>query len=77
MCILTEKNKIIVQTTYPVVENEVKTVTKSLKGIDKIPEYLVEQYIHYVKKPQVHILNASYNQGIFPHQMEIAKVRTL
>jgi len=46
-----------------------------LKGFNKIPEFLVKQHTHYIKKPQVHVLNASYNYGIFPDKMEIAKVR--
>jgi hypothetical protein len=67
---------------YPVTENEVACVTNSLKGnssagFDKIPEFLVNQCTCYLKKTLVHIYNASFQSGIFPDKMKIAKVRPL
>jgi hypothetical protein len=49
---------------YPVTENKVECVTNSLKGnssagFDEISEFLVKQYICYIKKT-VHIYNASF-----------------
>jgi hypothetical protein len=40
---------------YPVAENEVESVTSSLKGnssagFDEIPEFLVKQCVRYLKK---------------------------
>ena len=39
MCILHRKKYIIVQTPCPVIENEIESVTKSMKGFNKIPEF--------------------------------------
>ena len=66
---------------YSINEN-VENVTKSLKsnssaGLDEIPELLIIQCIYYIKKPLVHNFNASFNSGVFPNKMKIAKVRPL
>jgi hypothetical protein len=66
---------------YSITENEVESVTKSLKGnssagLDEIPELLIKQCIKYIKKPLVHNFNASFNLGIFANKMKIAKVKS-
>jgi hypothetical protein len=50
---------------------------KSLAGYDEIPDMIVKQCIHTVKKPLTFIINLSLSSGIFPNQMEIAKVRPI
>jgi hypothetical protein len=67
---------------FPVTENEIQCVAKSLKGkfsagFDDMPEYLVKQCIQHVKKPLVHIYNVSFNSGTFPDRLKIAKVKPL
>jgi hypothetical protein len=47
---------------------------KSLAGFDEIPDIIVKQCIHAVKKPLTFIINLSLSSGIFPSQMKIAKV---
>jgi hypothetical protein len=67
---------------FPATENEIECVTKRLKGkcsagFDEIPEFLVKQCIQNIKKPLAHIYNASFNSGIFPDRLKIAKVKRL
>jgi hypothetical protein len=64
---------------FPVTENEVENVAKGLKkkssaGIDGIPDCIVKQCIQLLKKPLTNIYNASFDSGIFPDQLKIAKV---
>jgi hypothetical protein len=63
----------------PVTEDEIEPVTKILKGkpsagYDEIPEYVVKQCIKYIKKPLVHIYNASLGSGTFPDRLKIENV---
>jgi hypothetical protein len=63
----------------PVTEDEIEWLTKSLKGkpsagYHEIPKYVVKQCIKYIKKPLVHIYNASLWSGTFPDRLKIAKV---
>jgi hypothetical protein len=56
---------------YTVMEEEVVSLTKSLKGKptagdDDIPEMLVKQCMQLIKGPLVHIYSLSLNGGIFP-----------
>jgi hypothetical protein len=58
---------------YPVTEEEVIGLTKSLKGkptagYDDIPESLVKQCTHLIKGPLAHIYNVSLNSGVFPDE---------
>jgi len=67
---------------YPVTEEEVISLTKSLKGKptaghDDIPENLVEQCIQLIKGPLAHIYNLSLNSGFFPDIWKTAKVKPL
>ncbi|PNF20311.1 hypothetical protein B7P43_G13693 [Cryptotermes secundus] len=66
----------------PITEIEIERVIKSLRGkpsagFDEIPEYLAKRCSQYIKKPLVHIFNASLKSGVFPDKMKIAKVRPL
>lgn len=61
-------------------ENEVKCVTKNLKGkfsagSDEIPE--VKQCINHSKKLLTHIYNTSHKSSIFPGRLEIDEVKPL
>jgi hypothetical protein len=38
-----------------------------------MPEFLVKEYIQYIKKPLLFIFNVSINQGISPGLIKIAK----
>jgi len=56
---------------HPVTEEEVISLTKSLKGkpsagYDDIPERLVKQCIHLIKGSLAHIYNVSLNSRCFP-----------
>jgi hypothetical protein len=67
---------------YPVTEEEVIGLTKSLKGKptagdDDIPENLVKQHVQLNKGPLTHIYNLSLNSGVFPDTWNTAKVKPL
>ena len=67
---------------YPVTEEEVISLTKSLKGKptagdDDIPETLVKQYMQLIKGPLAHIYNLSLNSGFFPDIWKTTKVKPL
>jgi len=67
---------------YPVTEDELNQVVSNLKGksatgFDQIPELLVKEYIHSIKKPLIFTFNVSINQGIFPDLIRIAKIRPI
>jgi len=58
---------------YPVNEEEVISLTKSLKGkptagYDVIPESLAKQCIQLIKGPFAHIYNVLLNSGVFPDE---------
>jgi hypothetical protein len=76
------KNQTNTMFWLPITEMEIESVVKSLKGkysagFDEIPEFLTKRCLHYIKKPLVHIFNASLNSGVFPEKMKIAKIRPL
>jgi hypothetical protein len=50
---------------------------ESSAGYDEIPDMILKQCIHTVKKPLTFIINLSLSSGIFPNQMKIAKVRPI
>jgi hypothetical protein len=63
----------------PATEEEVLQIAKKLKmkssaGYVEIPDMIIKQCIHTVKKPLTFIVNLSLSSGIFPNQMKIAKV---
>ena len=67
---------------YPVTEEEVNDLAKSLKGKptsgnDDIPENLVKQCIHLIKRPLTHIYNISLISGVLPVVWKTAKVKPL
>ena len=67
---------------YPVTEEEVISLTKSLKwkpisGDNNIRENLVKQCIHLIKEPLTHIYNLSLISGVFSVSWKTAKGRPL
>jgi hypothetical protein len=67
---------------YPVTEEEVISLTKSLKGkptagFDDIPEGAVKQCIQLIKGPLAQIYNGSLNSVVFPDEWKTAKVKPL
>ena len=67
---------------YPVTEIEMERVIKSLKncssaGFDEIHMSVVKQCLGYFTKPLVHIYNVSFQTGIFPDMMKLAKIKPL
>jgi hypothetical protein len=59
-------------------ESEIRSLRrKPSAGFDEIPEYLAKGCSHYIKKPLVHVFNASLKSGVFPDKMKIAKVKLL
>jgi hypothetical protein len=56
-------------------EKVVKFTRKTLCRL--IPEYLAKRCLYYIKKPLVHIFNASLKSGVFLEKMKIAKLRPL
>jgi len=66
----------------PVTEKEMERVIVSLNkkasaGCDEIPMLVLKQCRDYIVKPLVHICNLSFQRGIFPDQMKIAKIKPL
>jgi hypothetical protein len=64
---------------YPVTEEEVISLTKSLKGkptadYNNIPESLVKQCIQLIKWPLARIYNVSLSSGVFPDEWKTAEV---
>jgi len=67
---------------YPVTEEEVIDLIKSLKGKptsgdDDIPENLVKQCMYLIKGPLAHIYNLSLNLGVFPDKWKTARVKPI
>ena len=61
-----------------ILKNEIKTVIYSLKnsspGYDEMPASILKQCIDTYIDPLTYLINLSINQGIFPSELEIAKV---
>jgi hypothetical protein len=62
---------------YPVAEDEVNSLTKTLKDkpaacYDNTPESLVKQSIQLIERPLAHIYNVSLNSGVFPDEWKTA-----
>ena len=67
---------------HPVTEEEVISLTKSLKGkptaaYDDTPERLVKQCMQLTKWPLAHIYNVLLKSGVFPDEWKTAKVKPL
>jgi hypothetical protein len=67
---------------FPVTENEVERVVIKLKrkaamGVDEIPDFIVKDCIHLLKKPLCFIFNLSIILGSFPDRMKVAKVKPI
>jgi hypothetical protein len=63
----------------PATEEEVLQISRKLKmkssaGYDEIPDKVIKQCIHIVKKDLTFIINLLLSSGIFPNQKKIAKV---
>ena len=50
---------------------------KQSSGYGDIPERIVKQCIHVIKKPLTHIHNTSFMTGVFPDKWKLAKVKPL
>jgi potassium voltage-gated channel Eag-related subfamily H protein 8 len=66
----------------PIIENEVESVIKNLKGkfsvgYDEIPEYVVKHCASFIRGPLTHIYNMSIKSGIFPEKFKIARLKPL
>ena len=61
-----------------ITENEIIEVAKSLKnsspGWDSIPANIAKPSIEYYIKPLTRLVNSSFQNGIFPDELKIAKV---
>jgi hypothetical protein len=67
---------------YPATEDKLNQVVskykgKSSTGFDQIREFLVQECIHYIKKPFFFIFLLVINQGIFPDLMKTAQLRPI
>ena len=63
----------------PITQGDIIDVVTSLKGNkspgrDDIDTYVVKRCIHLISFPLSHIFNASFEQGIFPNDLKLAKV---
>ena len=62
----------------PVIEDEVLDVIKALKdgscGWDTVSAKVVKHTYTSFKKPLCHIINMSFNSGIFPSELKVARV---
>jgi hypothetical protein len=66
----------------PVTENEVEKLIHNLKGkcssgFDDVPDSIVKNCVHFIKKPLTDICNASFEIGNFPDRLRIAIVKPL
>ena len=59
---------------FKVVETTKKLKTKTSSGHDEISTKLLKETIHNISIPLTHIINQSFQTGIVPDQMKIAKV---
>jgi hypothetical protein len=59
---------------FKVVETTNKLKTKTSSGYDEISTKLLKETIHNISKPLTHIINQSFQTGIIPTKMKIAKV---
>jgi len=64
----------------PVTEKEMERVIKILNkkasaGCDDVPVLVLKQCMDYIMKPLLLICNISFQYGIFPEQMNIAKIK--
>jgi hypothetical protein len=67
---------------FPVTENEAERVVIKLKrkaatGVDEIPDFIVKDCIHLLKKPLCFIFNLFITLGSFPDRMKVAKVKPI
>jgi hypothetical protein len=67
---------------FPVAENEVERIVIKLKrkaaaGVDEIPDFIVKDHIHLLKKPLCFIFNLSVTLGSFPDWMKVAEVKPI
>jgi hypothetical protein len=60
--------------TSHVIEAANKLKPKFSTGHDDISTKLLKETIHIIKSPITHIINKSFNTGIFPEKLKIAKV---
>jgi hypothetical protein len=65
-----------------VTENEVERVVIKLKrkaatGVDEIPDFIVKDCIHLLKKPLCFIFNLFITLGSIPDRMKVAKVKPI
>ena len=66
--------------SYPVHEGELfKTATSCLKpdkaaGYDELKPGIIKHIIPFITKPLTHICNLSFNSGVFPNKLKIAKI---
>jgi hypothetical protein len=63
----------------PITESEVVKVARCFKnkltaGINEIPDHVVKQCIELLKVPLTNIYDTSFESGIFPDELKIAKV---
>ena len=62
----------------PASQNEIITIIKNLKqsspGWDDISSSIVKHTCHYFIEPLMHVSNLSITQGVFPHELKVAKV---
>ena len=62
----------------PAIENEVKSVIKSLKlsssGWDTISAKVIKTTYHSILTPLTHVINLSLSTGVFPSELKIARI---
>ncbi len=62
----------------PITPQEIVTITSSLKngadGVDGVQMKIIKQVIHEISSPLCHVFNLSFQQGIFPNILKLAKV---
>ena len=62
----------------PASQNEIITIIKNLKqsspGWNDISSFIVKHTCHYFIERLMHVANLSITQGVFPHQLKVAKV---
>ena len=63
---------------FPVTAIEIENIIKSLKnnaaGHDDISACILKDTFNFLIEPLKHILNLSFEQGVFPKELKVAKV---
>ena len=56
------------------INSVISSLPSSAAGYDEIPVLIMKQLGNYYAEPLTHLINKSISQGLFPEEMELAKI---